>query len=240
ISGLTKTTALDGRKYDIACGQIDVGNAETPLTERMTKGVPQANGQTMVEPVMAVDNVAKAVVYMASLPLDANVLFMTVMATKMPDVGRGYPASGIDGGVAPSKALCPGRRRHESVADFHPPAGGHGPADCRNPAGRRARLPPATGLRPPPGRLPHDPDRHLLPGRQPRRHGLVGDDAPRAPVRPITRAQADDVYQLLRRLAHPAAVHHCVPDRRGRAAGAGRHQRRLGTSAQGPAQPARL
>ena len=89
ISGLTKTTALDGRKYDIACGQIDVGNAETPLTERMTKGVPQANGQTMVEPVMAVDNVAKAVVYMAGLPLDANVLFMTVMATKMPYVGRG-------------------------------------------------------------------------------------------------------------------------------------------------------
>jgi NAD(P)-dependent dehydrogenase (short-subunit alcohol dehydrogenase family) len=89
ISGLTKTTALDGRKYDIACGQIDVGNAETPLTERMTKGVPQANGQTMVEPVMAVENVARAVVYMASLPLDANVLFMTVMATKMPYVGRG-------------------------------------------------------------------------------------------------------------------------------------------------------
>ena len=89
ISGLTRTTALDGRKYDIACGQIDVGNASTPLTERMTKGVPQANGTTMVEPVMDVDNVARAVLYMASLPLDANVLFMTVMATKMPYVGRG-------------------------------------------------------------------------------------------------------------------------------------------------------
>ena len=89
ITGLTRTTSLDGRKYDIACGQIDVGNAETPLTERMTKGVPQANGQIMVEPVMAVDNVARAVVYMASLPLDANVQFMTVMATKMPYVGRG-------------------------------------------------------------------------------------------------------------------------------------------------------
>jgi len=89
ITGLTKTTALDGRKYDIACGQIDVGNAATPMTERMTKGVPQPNGTTMAEPVMAVDNVARAVVYMASLPLDANVLFMTVMATKMPFVGRG-------------------------------------------------------------------------------------------------------------------------------------------------------
>ena len=89
ITGLTKTTSLDGRKYDIACGQIDVGNAATPLTERMTKGVPQANGQIMVEPVMDVDNVARAVVYMASLPLDANVLFMTVMASKMPYVGRG-------------------------------------------------------------------------------------------------------------------------------------------------------
>jgi NAD(P)-dependent dehydrogenase (short-subunit alcohol dehydrogenase family) len=89
ITGLTKTTSLDGRKYDIACGQIDVGNAATPLTERMTKGVPQANGTVMVEPVMDVDNVARAVVYMASLPLDANVQFMTVMATKMPYVGRG-------------------------------------------------------------------------------------------------------------------------------------------------------
>jgi NAD(P)-dependent dehydrogenase (short-subunit alcohol dehydrogenase family) len=89
ITGLTKTTSLDGRKYDIACGQIDVGNAATPLTERMTKGVPQANGTIMVEPVMDVENVARAVVYMASLSLDANVQFMTVMATKMPYVGRG-------------------------------------------------------------------------------------------------------------------------------------------------------
>jgi NAD(P)-dependent dehydrogenase (short-subunit alcohol dehydrogenase family) len=89
ITGLTKTTSLDGRKYDIACGQIDVGNAATPMTERMTKGVPQPNGTTMAEPVMDVDNVARAVVYMASLPLDANVLFMTVMASKMPFVGRG-------------------------------------------------------------------------------------------------------------------------------------------------------
>jgi NAD(P)-dependent dehydrogenase (short-subunit alcohol dehydrogenase family) len=89
ITGLTKTTSLDGRKYDIACGQIDVGNAATPLTERMTKGVPQANGTVMIEPVMDVENVARAVVYMAGLPLDANVQFMTVMATKMPYVGRG-------------------------------------------------------------------------------------------------------------------------------------------------------
>ena len=89
ISGLTKATSLDGRKYDIAVGQIDIGNAATDMTERMNKGVPQANGTSMVEPRMDVDAVAKAVVYMASLPLDANVLFMTVMATKMPYVGRG-------------------------------------------------------------------------------------------------------------------------------------------------------
>ena len=89
VSGLTKATSLDGRKYDIAVGQIDIGNAETPLTQRMKQGVPQPNGTVMVEPVMDVDNVARAVVYMASLPLDANVLFLTVMATKMPFVGRG-------------------------------------------------------------------------------------------------------------------------------------------------------
>ena len=89
ISGLTKSTALDGRKYDVACGQIDIGNAATEMTERMSEGVPQANGSMAVEPTMDVDNVARAVVYMASLPLDANVLFMTVMATKMPFVGRG-------------------------------------------------------------------------------------------------------------------------------------------------------
>jgi NAD(P)-dependent dehydrogenase (short-subunit alcohol dehydrogenase family) len=89
IAGLTKSTALDGRKYDIACGQVDIGNAETELTARMKNGVPQANGTTAVEPTMDVEHVARAVVYMASLPLDANVLFMTVMATKMPLVGRG-------------------------------------------------------------------------------------------------------------------------------------------------------
>jgi len=89
VTGLTKCTSLDGRKYDIACGQIDVGNAETPLTQRMKKGVPQANGTVAVEPVMDVQHVASAVVYMASLPLDANVQFLTVMATKMPFVGRG-------------------------------------------------------------------------------------------------------------------------------------------------------
>jgi NAD(P)-dependent dehydrogenase (short-subunit alcohol dehydrogenase family) len=89
ISGLTKSTALDGRKYDIACGQIDIGNAGTELTARMKAGVPQADGSVAVEPTMDVDHVARAVVYMAGLPLDANVLFMTVMATKMPFVGRG-------------------------------------------------------------------------------------------------------------------------------------------------------
>jgi NAD(P)-dependent dehydrogenase (short-subunit alcohol dehydrogenase family) len=89
MTGLTKATSLDGRKYDIACGQIDIGNAATEMTERMAGGVPQANGSTMVEPRMDVENVARAVVYMASLPLDTNVLFLTVMATKMPFVGRG-------------------------------------------------------------------------------------------------------------------------------------------------------
>jgi NADP-dependent 3-hydroxy acid dehydrogenase YdfG len=89
ITGLTKATSLDGRKYDIACGQIDVGNAATELTERMNKGVAQANGTIAVEPRMDVADVARAIVYMASLPLDANVQFMTVMATKMPFVGRG-------------------------------------------------------------------------------------------------------------------------------------------------------
>ena len=89
ITGLTKTTSLDGRKYDIACGQIDVGNAATEMTARMAKGVPQPNGSIEIEPTMNVDNVARAVVYMASLPLDANVQFLTVMATKMPFVGRG-------------------------------------------------------------------------------------------------------------------------------------------------------
>lgn len=89
VLGLTKSTALDGRAYDIACGQIDIGNAYTPLTARMQHGVPQANGTKMAEPTIDVNHVARAVVYMASLPLDANVLNMTVMATKMPFVGRG-------------------------------------------------------------------------------------------------------------------------------------------------------
>jgi NAD(P)-dependent dehydrogenase (short-subunit alcohol dehydrogenase family) len=89
VTGLTKATSLDGRAHDIACGQIDIGNAASDMTERMTSGVPQANGALMVEPRMDVQVVADAVVYMASLPLDANVLFMTVMATKMPFVGRG-------------------------------------------------------------------------------------------------------------------------------------------------------
>jgi NAD(P)-dependent dehydrogenase (short-subunit alcohol dehydrogenase family) len=89
ITGLTKSTSLDGRKYDIACGQIDIGNAATELAARMATGVPQANGQIAVEPLMDVAHVANSVVYMASLPLDANVQFLTVMATKMPFVGRG-------------------------------------------------------------------------------------------------------------------------------------------------------
>jgi NAD(P)-dependent dehydrogenase (short-subunit alcohol dehydrogenase family) len=89
ITGLTKSSSLDGRKYDIAVGQIDIGNALTDLARRMTQGVPQAHGAIAVEPVMDVQHVANAVLHMASLPLDANVLFMTVMATKMPFVGRG-------------------------------------------------------------------------------------------------------------------------------------------------------
>jgi NAD(P)-dependent dehydrogenase (short-subunit alcohol dehydrogenase family) len=89
ITGLTKSTALDGRKYNIACGQIDIGNAGTEMTARMKQGIIQANGTIAVEPTMDVENVARAIVYMASLPLDANVLFLTVMATKMPLVGRG-------------------------------------------------------------------------------------------------------------------------------------------------------
>jgi NAD(P)-dependent dehydrogenase (short-subunit alcohol dehydrogenase family) len=89
ITGLTKSAALDGRKYDIACGQIDIGNAGTEMTARMKDGVLQADGSLAPEPTIDVGHVARAVVYMASLPLDANVLFMTVMATKMPFVGRG-------------------------------------------------------------------------------------------------------------------------------------------------------
>jgi NAD(P)-dependent dehydrogenase (short-subunit alcohol dehydrogenase family) len=89
ITGLTKSIALDGRAYDIACGQIDIGNAATPMTERMKTGVLQPSGDMRPEPRMDVEDVAKAVVHMASLPLDSNVLFMTIMATKMPFVGRG-------------------------------------------------------------------------------------------------------------------------------------------------------
>ena len=89
IVGLTKSISLDGRKYDVACGQIDIGNAATEMTERMTEGVPQADGTKAPEPRMDVKLVADAVVYMANLPLEANVQFMTVMATKMPFVGRG-------------------------------------------------------------------------------------------------------------------------------------------------------
>ncbi len=90
VTGLTRSTSLDGRAYDIACGQIDIGNAATDFTERMrTAGALQPDGSTRVEPTIDVDQVARAVVYMATLPLDANVQFMTVMATKMPFVGRG-------------------------------------------------------------------------------------------------------------------------------------------------------
>ncbi len=89
ISGLTRSTSLDGRAYNIACGQIDIGNALTEMTEKMSSGVQQADGSVAVEPTMNVDDVGRAVVYMAELPLDANVLFMTVMATNMPFVGRG-------------------------------------------------------------------------------------------------------------------------------------------------------
>jgi NAD(P)-dependent dehydrogenase (short-subunit alcohol dehydrogenase family) len=89
ITGLTRSISLDGRAFDIACGQIDIGNAETPLTARMSQGVPQADGRIAIEPVMEVSAVADAVLMMADLPLGANIQFMTIMATKMPFVGRG-------------------------------------------------------------------------------------------------------------------------------------------------------
>jgi NAD(P)-dependent dehydrogenase (short-subunit alcohol dehydrogenase family) len=89
VTGLTRSTSLDGRKYDIACGQIDIGNAKTELADRMSRGVKQAGGGVAAEPMMDVEHAAKAVVFMASLPLDANVQFLTVLATKMPYVGRG-------------------------------------------------------------------------------------------------------------------------------------------------------
>jgi NAD(P)-dependent dehydrogenase (short-subunit alcohol dehydrogenase family) len=89
VTGLTKTASLDGRRHDIAVGQIDIGNAGTPMAQRMASGVPQANGQIAAEPLMNVDFVGQSIVYMDSLPLEANVLFHTIMATKMPFVGRG-------------------------------------------------------------------------------------------------------------------------------------------------------
>ena len=89
VTGLTKAASLDGRKYDIACGQIDIGNAATEMASRMANGVPQADGEVRPEPLMDVEHVAQAVVFMASLPLESNVQFMTIMATKMPFVGRG-------------------------------------------------------------------------------------------------------------------------------------------------------
>jgi NAD(P)-dependent dehydrogenase (short-subunit alcohol dehydrogenase family) len=89
ITGLTRSISLDGRPFDIVCSQIDIGNASTDLTKRMAEGVPQANGSKLPEPTMDVQHVADAVVYMANLPIDANVQFMTVMASKMPYIGRG-------------------------------------------------------------------------------------------------------------------------------------------------------
>ncbi|HEY5301070.1 MAG TPA: SDR family oxidoreductase, partial [Acetobacteraceae bacterium] len=89
VTGLTKTIALDGRRFDIACGQIDIGNAATPMTRRMAGGVPQADGSSKTEPTMDVEHVAQSVLFMANLPLETNVQFITVMATKMPFVGRG-------------------------------------------------------------------------------------------------------------------------------------------------------
>jgi len=89
VSGLTKSISLDGRKYNIACGQIDIGNAATNMTERMNNGVPQADGTTMVEPRFDVEHVAETVLYMSNLPLDTNVQFVTIMATKMPYIARG-------------------------------------------------------------------------------------------------------------------------------------------------------
>ena len=89
MTGLTKATSLDGRKYNIACGQIDIGNAATEMAAPMARGIPQANGEIAVEPTMDVEHVAQAVVHMAELPLESNVQFITIMATKMPFIGRG-------------------------------------------------------------------------------------------------------------------------------------------------------
>ena len=89
MTGLTKSTSLDGRKYNIACGQIDIGNASTKMTARMTEGVPQADGTMAVEPTMDVENISRTIRLMAGMPLDANVQFITVMSTAMPFIGRG-------------------------------------------------------------------------------------------------------------------------------------------------------
>ena len=89
VTGLTKQISLDGRKHNIACSQIDVGNAATPMTARMSGGVPQANGEVVVEPTFNVDHVGETVLYISNLPLDANVQFITIMATSMPYIGRG-------------------------------------------------------------------------------------------------------------------------------------------------------
>ncbi len=89
VTGLTKTIALDGRQFDIACGQVDIGNAATPMTQRMQRGVPQADGSVRTEPTMDVEHVGQSVLFMANLPLETNVQFITIMATKMPFIGRG-------------------------------------------------------------------------------------------------------------------------------------------------------
>ena len=107
ITGLTKSLSLDGRRYDIACGQIDIGNAHTEMAAPMAKGVPQANGQIAVEPLMDLAHVASAVLYMASLPLDTNVQFMTTMATKMPFVGRGRARPCADVTRSPRPCYAP-------------------------------------------------------------------------------------------------------------------------------------
>src|SRR5204862_4216898 len=119
ITGLTKSTSLDGRNYDIACGQIDIGNAATDMTARMKSGVPQAHGAVAVEPTMDVEHVARAVVYMASLPLDANGQFLTVMATKMPFVGRGEVAA--DGRVKRPLGYVPDAVYEYKPQPTHPP-----------------------------------------------------------------------------------------------------------------------
>ena len=116
VTGLTRSTSLDGRAFDIACGQIDIGNAATDLTERFrTAGALQPDGTTRSEPTIDVQHVGRAVVYMATLPLDANVQFMTVMATMMPDIGRGYSRRASRGGSAGSDRACYRRHNEEQV-----------------------------------------------------------------------------------------------------------------------------